>query len=184
MNSFYSTIHNIQTRVKQLQVSGTSKQDIITTMSSQKEFEGFLLPLPELIPIIFYLPADTSSETLMKYFFFMQDSRVADTGVANKRFAEVDNKFVEAANKLGILDKKSDQIPIITTVVQEHGNTIDAMIDEDKTLRAKIRDLSDRLDFHERLNKFICSVFHPNTLDGQAKELYGLICPTDGHDEL
>jgi hypothetical protein len=87
-------------------------------------------------------------------------------------------------NRLILIEHKLDQVPIISTVVQEHGNTIDAMIDEDKSLRAKIRDLSDRLDFHERASKFICAAYNPTNLNEQAKEIYGALCPMEKHDEL
>jgi hypothetical protein len=184
MSLLSSAIYNLKNRVKALKASGASENEIIARISSEDFFKGFPLQLSSIIPIIFYLPADASFDTIFEYFLFVEDSHIIDTGVIDHRFVEADKRFAVVDNKLNLLNKKSDKLPIVSTIVQSHGNTIDAMIDEDKMLREKIRDLSDRLDFHDRLNKFVCSVFHPTTLEGQAKELYGLICPTDIHDEL
>jgi hypothetical protein len=177
-----NTLSNVENDVKALQASGATKDQIIATLSSR--YGAFPLQLSNLIPIMFYLPADASPDTIMTYYNFVQSTHIIDTGVIDHRFIEAEQRFAVVDNKLDILNKKSDELPIISTVVQGHGNTIDAMIDEDKMLREKLHDLSDRLDSHDRLNKFICSAFHPTSLEGQAKELYGLICPIDMHDEL
>lgn len=100
------------------------------------------------------------------------------------RLVEMGNKLAAIESKLTVIDHKLDQVPIISTVVQEHGNSIDAGIDEDKSLRKKIFELSDRLDSYERLNKFVCSAFDPASLQGQAQDLYGLLCTAHNHDEL
>jgi hypothetical protein len=184
MSAFDSAIHNIQSAVKNLQTPGKTEQYIITILSSKEEFKGFPIPLAKFIPIIFYLPADASGNTLMTYYDLVQSSPILDTSVIDNRFVKAEQRFAAVDNKLSILDKESGELPTISTVVQGHGNAIDEMIVEDKMLRQKIRDLSDRLDFHDRLNTFICSAFQLTSLEEQAKELYGLICPTDRHDEL
>jgi hypothetical protein len=148
MSGASSAIKNLQRAVKNLQTTVKTEQDIITILSSQDGFKGFSI-LAELIPIIFYLPADASSEAIMTYYVFVKNSHIVDTGVIDHRFVEADKRFAVIDNKFNILNKKSDKLPIISSVVQGHGNTIDALIDEGKMLRAKIRDLEDRLDFHD-----------------------------------
>jgi hypothetical protein len=65
MSFLSSALHHLEGRVKQLQASGASKDEIIATISSQKEFKGFLLPLPSIIPVMFEAPADASLDTIM-----------------------------------------------------------------------------------------------------------------------
>jgi chromosome segregation ATPase len=81
--------------------------------------------------------------------------------------------------KLTIIDKKLEYVRVMSDEIQKLANSIEMLMSADEDRKAEIRKLSAKLEDHDR----VCSTYDPATLEGQAKEMYGLICSKVGHDE-